>query len=81
MNELKIMDIYNNINDKTWIFQIFVCGILILIYHNNEKIWNFISQFPLNQYLLFIIIWLISFAVIRLFVLLLSLIIYICRKG
>ena len=77
---MKLMHIYRGINDKTWIFQIFVCGILILIYHNNKMIWSFIRKFSLNHYLMFIIIWLINFAVVRLFVLLLSFFIYICKK-
>ena len=60
---MKVMHIYRKINDKTWIFQVFVCGILILIYYNNEVVWNFIRKFSLNHYLMFIITWLINFTV------------------
>ena len=80
MRKMKVMHIYRKINDKTWIFQVFVCGILILIYYNNEVVWNFIRKFSLNHYLMFIITWLINFTVIRLFVLVLSCFICICKK-
>ena len=76
MEEMKVKRIYNNINDKTWVLQIIICCILMLIYRNNRTIWTFICKFSIDPNLKFAITGIVNFIIIRLFVLFLSWIIY-----
>ena len=70
------MQIYKTINERTWLLQVILGNIMILIYCHNEKAMKFISQFSLNKWVEFLLIWIIAIVIIRLFVLFLSWIIY-----
>ncbi len=77
---MKIIQIYEIINDKTWILQVILGNILILFISYNESIMSFIKKIPVNNYLLVVIIWIIDFILIRFLVLLLSCLIYLLHR-
>lgn len=77
---MKVMQIYKVINDKTWLLQVILGNIMILIYSHNEKAMDFLGQFLLNKWIEFILIWVFAIAIMRLAVLFISFLIYLSHK-
>lgn len=75
-----MLSVYKTINDKTWLLQAFFDFILIWFYYQNPKICSFLLQFKIDENLMFAILCFVNFILIRLFVLFLSLIIYILKN-
>ena len=77
---MKVMQIYKVINDKTWLLQVILGNIMILIYSHNEKAMDFLGQFLLNKWIEFILIWVFAIAIMRLAVLFISFLICLSHK-
>ncbi len=77
---MKVMQIYKLINDKTWLLQVILGNIMILVYCHNEKVMDFVGQFSLNKWVEFILIWIIAIVIMRFFVLFISFLISLFSK-
>ena len=77
---MKVMQIYKLINDKTWLLQVILGNIMILVCCHNEKVMDFVGQFSLNKWVEFILIWIIAIVIMRFFVLFISFLISLSSK-